>query len=122
MKSFNKALIVCSFLLTTSTPSLAAVGQPIDGPEQHCYGMSMVGYDSVINSRLGVPPEHALELAAIQRVGGKDVVYQPFLLKVVLDAYLWNQAPHNYAVKVMYQCAQRDVRMRTAGITDESLM
>lgn len=119
MKSFRKSLLVGSILVGLSSPSFGAVGQPIDGPEQHCYSMSMVGYDSVINSRLGVPAEHALDLARIQKVGGAEALYQPYMLKVVLGAYLWDQSPHNYAVKVMYQCAQQDVGMHTAQAQPE---
>lgn len=93
-------------------------GKALTGPEQKCYGVSMVGYDSVINSRLGVPAEHALELARMQvsKVSKEgEELYAPFLLKVILDAYLWYETPHTYAVKVMYNCAIDSVQMRTAS-------
>jgi hypothetical protein len=83
--------------------------------EQQCYAMSMVGYDSVINSRLGVPAEHALDLAAIKRANTQTAQkYAPFLLKVILDAYLWIDSPHTYAVKTMFNCASQHSETHTA--------
>jgi len=93
-------------------------GKTLTGPEQQCYGVSMVGYDSVINSRLGVPAEHALELARLKVTHVSDNVednYSPFLLKVILDAYLWFETPHTYAVKVMYSCAVNTVKLQTVS-------
>ena len=108
----------------TSTIAWAKGGAVVNGfgsslttPEQTCYGVSMVGYDSVINSRLGVPAEHALELAYVNVED--QSTYQPFLLKVILDAYLWYETPHAYAVKVMFSCAVNATRLQTAASMTE---
>lgn len=122
MNNIIRSAVFGILSLSISNTALANAGEPMDGPEQHCYGVAMVGYDSVINSRLGVLPEHALDLAEMQKVGGKRASYQPFLLKVVLDAYLWEKSPHNYAVKVMYNCSMQDISMQTANLLDNELM
>ena len=90
-----------------NTPSFATA-------QQQCYGVAMVGFDSVINSRMGVPPEHALELASVRQYTAHDSgpvvdvadIYGAYLLKVILSAYLWEENPHSYAVDVFYRCAR----------------
>lgn len=77
----------------------------VDKGEQDCYGKAMVGLDSVINSRLGVPAEHALELARVQTKNATNHRYSQDMLRTILDAYLWEQSPHSYAVKIFYRCA-----------------
>ena len=72
----------------------------------------MVGMDSVINSRLGIHPEHLLHLAAVDPEATITMPehlyvpdrYSPLLLKIIYDAYLWEGAPHEYASQVMYTC------------------
>ena len=75
--------------------------------QQACFSLAMVGMDSVINARLGVPAEHALELSSRpQTVNTMDAEsYDTNLLRVILDAYLWQETPHSYAIKVFYICA-----------------
>ncbi len=100
-------LRVSTFLLLCSVVPAAFASDNWEEPEQQCFAMAMVGYDSVINSRLGVPAEHALDLASIKKVAhSNSTSYSPFLLKTILDAYLWPESPHTYAVKVMYRCAK----------------
>jgi len=78
-----------------------------------CYGLAMVAMDSVINSRLGVLPEHALQLALVEPGAHITTLeelyladaYSPLLLKIVLDAYLWERAPHEYADLVLDTCS-----------------
>ncbi|MGD8593569.1 MAG: hypothetical protein PVF82_12085 [Gammaproteobacteria bacterium] len=72
--------------------------------QQMCFSMAMVGMDSVINARLGVPAEHALDLASRPVVNNSEP-YDTELLKVILNAYLWRETPHSYAIKVFYGCA-----------------
>jgi len=76
--------------------------------ESHCYGQAMVGMDSVINSRLGVPAEHALGLSlnSSLHVAMEDE-YSTSMLSTILAAYLWSDTPHSYAIKVFYACAAR---------------
>ncbi|VAW86091.1 hypothetical protein MNBD_GAMMA17-499 [hydrothermal vent metagenome] len=76
--------------------------------ENSCYGQAMVGMDSVINSRLGVPAEHALGLSlnSSMHVAMGDE-YSTSMLNTILAAYLWKDTPHSYAIKVFYACAAR---------------
>lgn len=80
---------------------------PMDAPMQLCYAKAMVGMDSVINSRLGIAPEHALELSRSAIYGTPEDPYWTNLLTVILDAYLWPGAPHDYAVRVFFACANQ---------------
>lgn len=80
-----------------------------------CYGSAMLGYDSVINSRLGVPAEHALELARIKKHLLKTV-YSSQLLNTILTAYLWKGSPHSYATHVFFKCAQQQPPSRQADL------
>lgn len=77
--------------------------------ESSCYGQAMVGMDSVINSRLGVPAEHALGLSLnspLHVAMGDE--YSTSMLRTILAAYLWNDSPHSYAIKVFYACAAKN--------------
>jgi hypothetical protein len=76
----------------------------LNAEQQACFSMAMVGMDSVINARLGVPAEHALDLASLP-VSSNSEPYDIHLLRVILDAYLWQDTPHSYAIKVFYACA-----------------
>ena len=86
--------------------------QTIRDDSSYCYGLAMVGMDSVINSRLGIHPEHLLHLATVDPeatitlpehlyIPGR---YSPLLLKIIYEAYLWEGSPHDYASQVMYTC------------------
>jgi len=78
------------------------------GDQADCFARAMIGMDSVINSRLGVPPEHALDLTVEpNRATSSDTEYDSNTLNVILSAYLWNDTPHDYAVKVFFNCAQQ---------------
>lgn len=121
MSHLNKVNIWFSCLFVFLILSFPLVSSAeLSQPEQQCFGISMVGYDSVINSRLGVPAEHALDLAMIRHANNSDKnAYAPFLLKVILDAYLWGDTPHTYAVKVLFKCAQRQSMMQTVYNDDQ---
>lgn len=71
---------------------------------QFCYASAMVGMDSVINSRIGVPPQDVVALARISK--GQAEYYSHDILKTMLNAYFWEGSPHSYAINVFYQCAQ----------------
>ena len=66
-----------------------------------CYGYSTIAYDSVINSRLGVPPETAAGLAKISAN-----IYSVDILKIIIGAYQFNKekSPHDYALQVFTDC------------------
>ena len=108
-------LVVCGQANAFNNPALASA-------QQQCYGVAMVGFDSVINSRMGVPPEHALDLATVHRYTPRDSqglvdvsdIYGTYLLNVILSAYLWDGNPHSYAVSVFYRCARDRSQMQQA--------
>lgn len=83
-----------------------------DGHAQMCFSRAMVGMDSVINSRLGVPPEQVVALAEKTTVNNSlDAQYDEPLLSIMLTAYLWEGSPHGYAIKVFYDCAKTTAHM-----------
>lgn len=63
--------------------------------ELECYKNAMIGYDSVINSRVGVPAEHAITLTP-----------DPQERNIIWSAYLWKASPHEYAIKTFSACIQ----------------
>lgn len=116
MKTLLKKLILGSLLiLPAGTMAFEAI--PSNKEEYLCYSQAMIGFDSVINSRLGVPAEHALDLAILGQtsIAAAPAVYSKALLKTILDAYLWQESPHSYAVKVFFRCArEHDDRLKSA--------
>jgi len=120
MKRATKLVLTSLSLLAVSSAANA-----FDAPQRYtnnsdvqaCYGFAMIGMDSVINSRLGVPAEHALELAKTTHVSAQGgPTYSMELLNNILNAYLWQDSPHTYAINMFYQCAQRQEPMRSASI------
>lgn len=87
--------------------SAGAEASPVfDERMSACFSRAMVGMDSVINARLGVPPEHALDLSVLESASDKrGMRFDEPLLAMILAAYLWVGSPHNYAIKVFYDCA-----------------
>jgi hypothetical protein len=99
--------VVTTAALFFSSQLFAFANPPVEEGAPLCYAYAMVGYDSVINSRLGVPAEYALGLA-IENPGTitAQANYSTYVLRVALDAYLWQGSPDDYAVQVFYRCAQ----------------
>jgi hypothetical protein len=87
----------------------------LNSEQQACFSLAMVGMDSVINARLGVPPEHALDLAS-QPVSQNSGPYDIHLLKIILTAYLWHDTPHSYAINVFYNCAVKSAYQKQAKV------
>jgi len=81
----------------------AADAPMFSGPMQTCFAHAMLGMDSVINARLGVPPEHVLDLTASSTAGVPS--FDEPVLSLMLTAYLWQGSPHSYAIQVFYDCA-----------------
>lgn len=103
-------------LLACSSVSFAFDNPPDDAGARYCYGYAMVGFDSVINSKLGVPPEGLVGLARIDPlVVGSHGNYAEFVLKVVFGAYIWDGSPHDYAVRVFYHCAKDQAHLLNAS-------
>lgn len=73
------------------------------GHMQTCFSHAMLGMDSVINARLGVPPEHVVALTASNAEA--DSGFDQPVLALMLSAYLWQGSPHSYAIQVFYECA-----------------
>jgi hypothetical protein len=87
----------------------------LGGEQSDCFAKAMIGMDSVINSRLGVPPEHALDLTVQPlQTGSSTAEYDSYTLNVILAAYLWEDTPHTYAVKVFFGCAQQKAYAKQA--------
>ena len=106
MKRFTLVGVIIAAALYANEAA-AFNNPPLEKDAQLCYGYAMVGYDSVINSRLGVPAEYALGLAMKNPVKESiDERYSINVLKIALNAYIWPGNPHDYAVQVMYRCAK----------------
>jgi len=77
--------------------------------QQACYATAMIGYDYVINSRVGLPIEHALNTVSVSMSASNiHNIYKTELKNIVSHAYQWRGDPHIYAVKVLYECAYSD--------------
>lgn len=107
MKLVNYIVLVT--VLAVMPSYVAAYEYNAFGSDQDdCFAKAMIGMDSVINSRLGVPPEHALDLTVLSKqTGSQSGEYDNDTLNVILSAYLWKDTPHTYAVKVFFNCAQQ---------------
>ncbi len=106
-KTINRLAGVALMLLAGGAQAFES--RVVGMAESSCYGEAMVGMDSVINSRLGVPAEHALGLSqnSTLHVAMGDE-YSTSMLNTILAAYLWEDTPHSYAIKVFYACAARN--------------
>lgn len=114
---FNKLLLLYTLLLAAPLPAAAFenLSTALTSSQQACFSLAMVGMDSVINARLGVPAEHALDLASVpvsQNAGPYDI----HLLKIILNAYLWHDTPHSYAINVFYNCAVKSSYQKQAKV------
>jgi len=103
--SIRNLLIGFGLLLISST---SAFGSALGQHEDECYAVAMVGYDSVINKNLGLPLDEVINTFVSNNDGMQTLeIYQDFLLLVVMEAYQWEGTPHMYAVKTIYQCAEK---------------
>lgn len=99
-------MISCFFALSLPVQSFAYQFDTYNTAAQACYAKAMVGMDSVINARLGVPPEAALPLSLKTGTpSGENSTYFTDTLIIILDAYFWEESPHSYALNVFFQCA-----------------
>ena len=106
MRRFRAVLssAVIIMALPMSATAFENLSTALTAEQQACYSLAMVGMDSVINARLGVPAEHALELSSLP-VASDSEPFDVNMLHTILDAYLWRDTPHSYAIKVFYGCA-----------------
>ena len=103
-------------LFTLSSPTWSQEMSFTDSQMSACYSRAMVGMDSVINSRLHVVAEHALFLSHIPGTQkNTESGYDHDYLVIILDAYLWSRSPHDYALKVFYDCATQQTPVFNAG-------
>ena len=114
---FNKLLLITTLAVALPLPAAAFenLSSALNTEQQACFSMAMVGMDSVINARLGVPAEHALELASLP-ISHNAGPFDNNLLNIILDAYLWRETPHSYAIKVFYGCAVESSYRKQAKI------
>lgn len=117
MKMWSRARSVV--LLTVVTIAQTTVAYGADRPQEpelaalHCYGLAMVGMDSVINSRLGIYPKRILPLATLDPNAAivspeeisAEAPYSTLLLRILYEAYLWDGEPHEYASSVIDTCS-----------------
>jgi len=90
--------LIIAIILLISANSAMAFSDSED--ESSCYAISMIGYDSVINSRLGVKPDEL-----VYRFGYRTTAEIEFI-RVALGAYSWKGTPHQYAIHIFFNCAQ----------------
>ncbi len=119
MKKRSIPLLLISLLATTSSALSFEAIYSVGTNEQQCYAKAMIGFDSVINSRVGVVPEHALTLALKSKKSEKgEKEYSEEILKTVLNAYLWQNSPHSYAIDIFYSCAAERGHLTSADNSD----
>lgn len=118
MKTLFKSISLLTLLAVTSSAYSYEAIYAIGTDKQQCYAKAMIGFDSVINSRVGVLPEHALDLAIKNNMkvsaDGAAGEYSEEVLKTVLGAYLWENSPHSYAVNVFFDCAAHRSNLNSA--------
>lgn len=72
-----------------------------------CYALGMVAYDSVINSRLEVPPETAMGiLGGAEADAMMGLEEKKMFMRVILGAYLWQDDAHSYAMATYNDCLE----------------
>ncbi len=102
------SILVATVLFLGFGSASAAETVGLSDEEQACYSVSMVGYDSVINSDLGLPLDEVIDSMVSNNSSFQTLdIYQDYLLLVVMDAYNWDGSPHTFAVKSMFQCAKK---------------
>lgn len=76
--------------------------------DNECYSVAMVGFDSVINSHLGIPLHQVID-TFVEGNDNKQMldIYRDYLLYVVMGAYQWSGTPHAYLAKTIVDCANR---------------
>ena len=116
MTTVLKSLPLCATLVYAG-PAAGYDNFAVDEGMRECYGKAMIGYDTVINARLGLLPEHALALARPSDAPPLDHrSYRDDTLIVMWGAYLWDGSPHNYALSVFYRCAREQDRATSAAV------
>lgn len=70
-----------------------------------CYARAMIAYDAVVNARLGVPAEHAVDLAELAPAAQSTTrIFSTELLTIMLTAYLWDDSPFAYSMQTFAGC------------------
>lgn len=112
-KKLSPLLFALPFALTAHAYEFPEVSDEI----RDCYSKAMIGFDSVINARLGVPAEHALTYTYRSLdATPEQSQYLDNILIVVWGGYLWKSSPHNYAISVFYHCAQDSALTTSAAL------
>lgn len=108
MNKYHSIFIASLFFLTSGTAS-SDQNTSLNNDEAKCYSVAMIGYDYVINSRVGVPLTRALNTVSVNlQSTAVENIYKVELQDVVQKAYLWQGSPHEYAVKTIINCARQN--------------
>lgn len=107
--------IILSFLIFLSLsdssysqePSHSIVIEGMDSITAICYAKSMIGYDSVINSRVGLEPELSIHITQNNKFKDTHPLSKTNLLITIMEAYLWGGPPHSYAVVTFSKCVKK---------------
>jgi len=105
MKTYRYAILLAGLLLTHQASGNSNIVTTIEYDTDFCYAYAMIGEDSVINSRLGLLPEHLMGLAIIEKnTEAHSDRYSVVLLRTILDAYMWDKSPQHYARNILHNC------------------
>ena len=103
----RRSLLIFTAILLYFGVTSSAFSSSLNEHEEECYAVAMVAYDTVINSNLGLPLDVIIDSMVKNNSEDTSVIFQDFLMLVVMDAYNWQGTPHTYAVKALYQCASK---------------
>ena len=107
MKRFFCILVLPASMLV-SADIFAVSGRAEEDIYPTCHAHAMIGYDSVINSRLGIPAELALQLARVDH--DYSAIQKEFMLALsstIMTAYQWQDSPGDYYIEVFKQCLDK---------------
>lgn len=101
-------ILVLSACMLISAGTFAVSSMPEEDIYPACHAHAMIGFDTVINSRLGIPAEQVLGLARIDHNhSAVEKEYMLALLITIMSAYLWQDTPGDYYVEVFNQCLEK---------------
>lgn len=116
MKTYRYAILLAGLLFTQQAIGNTKVTAIIEYDTDFCYAYAMIGEDSVINSRLGLFPEHLMNLAIVgNNDGAHSHHYSVVLLRTILDAYMWDKSPQHYARTIMHNCHDYEKSQEVVG-------
>lgn len=82
------------------------IQQGMDETTRLCYARSMIGFDSVVNSRVGLNPENSIHITQ-NTFPNNHPLNKIELLTIIMNAYLWTDSPHTYSVITFSNCISK---------------